>query len=128
MLHDDSSLGYRVVGFIDDNLPIGTAIPGGSSVIGRTADVADLVPQVGATGVIVAMTSVELETANQLARRLTEAGVHVELSSGLLDIATARLTVRALGRFPVVYLEPVAHHGWRAVAKRAFDILSASAL
>ena len=36
-----------------------------------------------------------------------------------------RLTVRPLGRFPVVYVEPVRRDGWRAAAKRAFDIAGA---
>ncbi|HMC04926.1 MAG TPA: sugar transferase, partial [Actinomycetota bacterium] len=31
-----------------------------------------------------------------------------------------------LGRFPIVYLEPVQRHGWRSVAKRAFDLATAS--
>src|SRR3546814_8413567 len=39
-----------------------------------------------------------------------------------------RLTVRPLGRFPVVYVEPVQRQGWRPVAKRAFDIVFAGLL
>jgi exopolysaccharide biosynthesis polyprenyl glycosylphosphotransferase len=33
--------------------------------------------------------------------------------------------VRPLGRFPVVYVEPVTRGGWRAAAKRAFDLVIA---
>jgi exopolysaccharide biosynthesis polyprenyl glycosylphosphotransferase len=43
-----------------------------------------------------------------------------------MDIVPERLFVRALGRFPVVYVEPVRRNGWRAVAKRSFDIAVSS--
>src|SRR5437588_2792616 len=61
--------------------------------------------------------------SNRLARTLTELGLKVELSSSLCDIAAERLVVRPLGRFPVIYVEPVVRHGWRIFAKRAFDIV-----
>jgi len=51
-----------------------------------------------------------------------------ELSSSLRDIASERLLVRPLGDFPVIYLEPVRNYGWRAFAKRTFDILFAGGL
>ena len=43
-------------------------------------------------------------------------------------MAPERLTVRPLGRFPVVYIEPAWRHGWRALAKRSFDIAFAVSL
>jgi exopolysaccharide biosynthesis polyprenyl glycosylphosphotransferase len=36
------------------------------------------------------------------------------------------MTVRPLGRHPVVYLEPSQRLGWRAVAKRSFDVVVAA--
>ena len=65
---------------------------------------------------------------NRLARDLLDQGVHVELSSTLRDISSQRLTVRPLGRFPIVYVEPVTRGGWRAWAKRTFDIVGAGLL
>ena len=48
-----------------------------------------------------------------------EHGIHVELSSTLADIAAHRLTVRPVGRVPMMYVEPVQRTGWRPRAKRA---------
>jgi exopolysaccharide biosynthesis polyprenyl glycosylphosphotransferase len=76
--------------------------------------------------VIVAASAIESETTNRLARDLLDRGVHVELSSTLRDIASQRLVVRPLGRFPVVYVEPVQRDGWRRTAKRTFDLVLAS--
>jgi exopolysaccharide biosynthesis polyprenyl glycosylphosphotransferase len=42
------------------------------------------------------------------------------------DIATRRVTVRPLGRYPVLSIEPVARTGWRAVFKRTFDVVAAT--
>jgi exopolysaccharide biosynthesis polyprenyl glycosylphosphotransferase len=63
--------------------------------------------------------------SNRLVRELTHAGIHVELSSSLLDISTSRMFVRPLGRFPVVYVEAVKGFGWRTAAKRCFDLVLA---
>ena len=118
-LRTDPTLGYDAVGFIHDH-------DGDESL---TPDlVLDAVRRVDAQGVIIAATSIDITTSNHLIRTLTEAGVHVELSSTLCDIAHDRLTVRPLGRFPMVYIEPVQRGGWRAGAKRGFDLAVASVL
>lgn len=75
-----------------------------------------------ALGVVVAASAIETRATNRLVRDLVEHGIHVEISSTLIDIDPSRLTVRPLGRFPVVYVEPVLRRGWRALAKRTFDI------
>lgn len=111
-LATDPSLGYEVVGFIDDHAGDLPAAPDA---------VLDALRAAGAQGIIIAATSIDLNTSNHLIRGLTEAGIHVELSSTLCDIAHDRLTVRPLGRFPMVYIEPVRRTGWRAIAKRSFD-------
>ena len=54
--------------------------------------------------------------------------MHVELSSTLLDISSNRITVRPHGRLPVFYIEPVLRDGWRARAKRTFDIVLSGSL
>ena len=80
----------------------------------------------GANTALIASSGVEMAALNRLCRDLVEAGVHVELSTALADIAPRRLTMRPLGRFPVAYLEPVERGGWRAGAKRTFDLISSS--
>jgi len=94
-------------------------------VLGTLDQTMDVIERVGASGAVIAASAMDLATSNRLIRELTDAGVHVELSSTLRDIASDRLTVRPLGRFPVVYIEPVARHGWRPVAKRTFDVVVA---
>lgn len=129
MLDGNATLGYEVVGFVEDRL---------AAAEGREITEPELLRNVGDTlaaveeadcgGVIIAATAMDIGTSNRLIRTLTENGIHVELSSTLCDIASDRLTIRPLGRVPMVYIEPVQRHGWRAVAKRGFDIVTAAIL
>jgi exopolysaccharide biosynthesis polyprenyl glycosylphosphotransferase len=125
MLKKSPSLGYRVVGFVDDDPAAPTDVDGVPVLFGiqRTAKVADML---GAQGVIIAASALTLERSNHLVREISESGLHVEITWPLRDVAAHRLSVRPLGRFPVAYVEPVERHGWRSVAKRLFDIAIAS--
>jgi exopolysaccharide biosynthesis polyprenyl glycosylphosphotransferase len=118
MLDSQPWLGYRVLGFVDDV----RSSDGSRTVFGPTSMTLQTVLSTGATGVIVATTAIDADTCNDVARELVEAGVHVELSSTLRDVASQRLLVRPLGRYPVVCLQPARRTGWRGVAKRTWDI------
>ena len=124
MLQTEPWLGYDVVGFVDDNPPNLEPVPG-LAVLGGTSDLPGILRRYPGASVIVASSAVESAVTNRLARDLLDDGIHVELSSTLRDISSQRLTVRPLGRFPVVYVEPVVRGGWRAWAKRSFDVLAA---
>lgn len=115
MLDRDPSHGYRVLGYLEDELD------GGVADLNNTGKALDAIKAASAGGVIIAATGIEVGTSNQLIRTLTENDIHVELSSTLCDIASDRLTIRPLGRFPMVYIEPVERTGWRAFAKQTFD-------
>jgi exopolysaccharide biosynthesis polyprenyl glycosylphosphotransferase len=125
MLRSDPWLGYRVLGFVDDTATDPEPVAG-VPLLGTIADAADLLNARSRASVIVAASAIESATTNRLARDLLDRGVHVELSSTLRDIASQRLVVRPLGRFPVVYVEPVQRDGWRRVAKRTFDLTLAA--
>jgi len=122
MLDDDPAHGYEVAGFLEDLIPTHVG-ESGTEAIRNTDRSVTAVQQAGASGVIIAATAMDLGTSNRLIRACTEEGIHVELSSTLCDIASDRLTVRPLGRFPMVYVEPVHRDGWRARAKRVSDLV-----
>lgn len=124
MLQTDTWLGYQVVGFVDDHATKPEPVPG-VPLLGGVAELGGILQQYPQASVIVAASAVESSVTNRLARDLLDQGVHVELSSTLRDISSQRLTVRPLGRFPIVYVEPVTRGGWRAWAKRTFDVLGA---
>lgn len=125
MLATDRSLGYDVLAVVDGDDAIDLrddAEP--LDLVGRTISA---VRETGATGVVVTTTALDLRSSNRLIRTLTHAGLHVELTSALSDVETSRISIRPLGRYPVLYVEPVARHGWRPLAKRGFDVVVATA-
>ncbi len=124
MFATDKHLGYEVVAFVDDGPGAPESIDG-VPVDRRRDDLVALAAARGAQGVIIAASMMSLERSNQVVRELSEAGLHVEITWPLRDIASDRLTVRPLGRFPVAYVEPMQRYGWRRVAKRTFDLLLA---
>jgi exopolysaccharide biosynthesis polyprenyl glycosylphosphotransferase len=121
-LLEEPSLGYRVVGFLDDETPVGALVLEDLSVLGRLDEVLEVAARVEARRAIVATTALNHERSNRLIRQLARAGIDVELSSSLYDINPARLVVRPLGRFPLIYIEPVRRTGWQVAAKRTFDV------
>ena len=125
MLRQTRELGYEVVGRVSNQPPSGDRGRVTLPYLGGTDDIVTSVRSVGASSVIVATTGVSLETANRIVRDLTREGIYVELSSAMRDIATRRVTLRPLGRYPVMCVEPVTST-WRSVAKRCFDATSAT--
>jgi exopolysaccharide biosynthesis polyprenyl glycosylphosphotransferase len=105
-----------------ESIDLGCDAQGKPPSLDKLVTVVAGIEQSDASGVVLAASALDLVTSNWLVRSLTDAGVHVELSSTLLDVAPNRLTVRPLGRFPVVYVEPTERDGWRAKAKRSFDL------
>ena len=101
---------------------------GERSELDQTSDVVDAILRSGGNTAILVTTGMTASTVNRLARDLHDRGLHVEMTSGLEDIAPGRLTVRSVGRYPVFYIEPTELSGWRAVAKRIFDVIVAGVI
>ena len=123
MLEGDRGLGYEVLAVVDGETHASDVVEP-LDLVGRAIAT---VRETGATGVVVTATAMDLATSNRLIRVMTHAGLHVELTSALSDVETSRISVRPLGRYPVLYIEPVHRFGWRPVAKRCFDVAAASA-
>jgi exopolysaccharide biosynthesis polyprenyl glycosylphosphotransferase len=124
MLGREPELGYDVVGFVADDVDAWR----GGRLLGTIDDTLRIARRERASGVLIATTALDAERCNDLAREALDAGLYVELSSALCDVASERLVVRPLGRYPVVSLRPVNRRGWRAAAKRAFDVVCAATL
>ena len=112
-------LGYQAVGFVgpDDLGP-----RGGCSRLGDLDEVQAALQASGATGVMISLASVPPEVVNRMTRQLTDAGYHVALSSGLRDIDLARFRAQDLDGRTLIYVERTRRDGWRALAKRTFDM------
>jgi len=126
LLEAQQAFGYRVVGFADDVLPVGTMAVEGVAVLGTTEDIPALVRATGADGVLLSTSAIAPAELNVLVRRLGDAGVHVELSTPCRSVAAERLTVRSVGtRFTTLHLAPRDDSRWGLAGKRVFDVVVA---
>jgi len=72
--------------------------------------------------VVIATRGVDAAVTTRLMRRLADTGVHIELSFAVRDVAQDRLVVTERGRLAVAHVLPPIRSGWRAFAKRSFDV------
>lgn len=126
-LESHPELGQHVVGVVAD-VDHGEFGANGPPRLGSVDAVLQAAETAGASGVLFASTALSHDRLNHHARALLAAGIHVEISTGLCDIAPGRLRARSAGRFPVTYIEPLGHQGWRAAAKRSFDVVLSALL
>ena len=124
-LQRNPHLGYLVVGFLGDD-DLGER--GGCSVLGPIDDAERIMSEHECTGAMVSLASVEPAVVNRLARQLTDAGLHVALSSTLRDIDVTRMRPQAIDGRTLIYIEPTVRDGWRGRGKRVFDVAAALAV
>jgi len=121
-------LGFQVVGFLDDNRPIGSAAAGLPEIVGSSSDIRKAVHEHEAHSVLVAGGSVATETAERVYRDLQELPVDLHLSTGVLGVAASRMAVQRFDDVPVLGLRPAELTLWQRALKRAFDLIVASLL
>ncbi len=122
-LKTQPALGYEVVGFVDDHAS--HDLIEGVRLLGPTETAREAIVATGARGVIIVSSAVGTEVSNRVLRELNNAGIRVELLPSLVGVSAGRLGLRTLGRFPMVHVMAVSYRGWRAVAKRSFDLVVA---
>ena len=117
VLADDPATGYEVVAVIR---PPQSEPPADRQK--ETERGLHTIREAQASGVLIPAGAVDPDNANRLIRRLTDEGLHVEITSALRDVNVRRLRMRPVGPLSVTYVEAVARGGWRTAAKRGFDV------
>jgi len=105
-----------------------TGRDGALPILGTLDEIEAVAEVTRCCGVMISLQSVPEHDVNVLTRRLTDDGLHVELSTSLLDIDVKRLRVQDVDHRAMIYVEPTIRTGWRRLAKRAFDVSVASAV
>jgi exopolysaccharide biosynthesis polyprenyl glycosylphosphotransferase len=117
-------LGYDVVGFAG---PDSIGVRAGRRVLGDIDDIDAILDRTGATSVAVSARALDGATLNRMTRFLTDRGIDFMVLSGLRDIDLARFMTQDIDGRTLFHVDPVIRDGWRALAKRAFDVAIACA-
>jgi exopolysaccharide biosynthesis polyprenyl glycosylphosphotransferase len=121
---DHTELGFRIAGVLGDR-DEAIANDLGNLWCGLPIDAPRVLSDRRATGVVIAMGTLDSEALTDMVRVLHVAGAHVHISSGLRRIGHRRLRTLPLAYEPLFYVEPWALHGRQIVAKRALDLFCA---
>ncbi len=117
----NSHIGLNVVGFLDDDLPLGKVVFNRIKVIGRLAELKDIVKVYEVDEIIVSLEHVAYDQLIRTLEVATSTDAVVKISSPLYDIVPSRLFIEKYGNVPVVGISHVSPRPSLEVYKRVFD-------
>jgi len=121
-LHSHQELGFRVVGFVDDDPAKADACYEGVSVLGTTADMEELISQESVDQVYLALPLEAHAKTMDVLRAVGSECVEVKMVPDILQYATLKAVFEDLDGTPVINLSQVPMRGWSSLIKRAMDI------
>jgi exopolysaccharide biosynthesis polyprenyl glycosylphosphotransferase len=122
-LEREAWLGYRIVGYVDDDLPVGEETPDGRTVIGRTDDLKDLIAKYKVRMVLVASSAVDATRLNRLLWELQQVDVDLQITSGTLDLMASRMTVQSVAGVPLLFVRRTGINRAQRTLKRTIDVV-----
>lgn len=124
-LEREAWLGYRIVGYVDDDSPVGEEQPDGRKVIGTTADLKELITRYRARMVLVASSAVDTGRLNRLLWELQTADVDLQITSGTLDLMASRMSVQSVAGVPLLFVRRTGMNRAQKLLKRTIDVVGA---
>jgi exopolysaccharide biosynthesis polyprenyl glycosylphosphotransferase len=120
-------LGLNLIGFLDDELPLGKVVFNRAKVLGRIAELKDIVKLFDIEEIIVSLENVDHAVLINVLEVATETDAIVKITSPLYDVVPARLFIEKYGNLPVVSISQFAPSPMLEMYKRVFDSLVAAA-
>jgi exopolysaccharide biosynthesis polyprenyl glycosylphosphotransferase len=117
--------GYRPVGFLTDELPVGTGVAGGLQVLGRPADVLDIAYDVRAGLVLVSPTGVPPGTLQDVTLALEGSPVDLAVAPSLFQVVSRRVTVESVANVAILHVDQIRLERGKAALKRTLDLVVA---
>ena len=118
-------LGYRVVGFVDDNIDVATVqeVP----VLGDTDTLPKVVKNEKINEVIIAMPEATHQETLKIVSKCDRRQVAIKVFPDVFQIMASEVTIGDLGGLPLLTVRDTAMRGWQLTVKRLVDILGSGA-
>jgi exopolysaccharide biosynthesis polyprenyl glycosylphosphotransferase len=126
-LDRDPDSSYEVVGFLDEEAPVGHAVAG-HPVLGRPQATLEVAEEHGVGVVIVSPAGVSPGTLRDVTIALEGTPVDLAVAPSLFQVVTRRMTIETVGNVPILHVDQIRLERSKAVLKRTVDILAASTL
>lgn len=119
-------LGFRVVGFLDDDSgKVGKSF-GGIPVLGQLSDATRIIAEHNVGQVYIALPLEAHRKLTRLLQKIQSEGVEIKLVPDILQYATLNARLEDLDGTPVINLSQVPLQGWNSLVKRSVDFCFAS--
>jgi undecaprenyl-phosphate galactose phosphotransferase len=116
-------LGLNVAGFLDDESPIGKPVFNRVKVVGRVAELREVVKVFEVQEIICCLENVDQDRFITVLEEALSTGAAVKISSPLYDVISERLDMDKYGNIPVVAVSQVGPGPVYEIYKRIFDSL-----
>jgi Undecaprenyl-phosphate glucose phosphotransferase len=120
-IRQSPGLGYRVVGFVDDNSPPPTVL--GVEVLGSTSDLPHLIREQRIDEVIIATPEASHQDILSIIARCEQSRVTIRVFPDVFQIMASEVSIGDLNGLPLLTMRDVALSGWRVAVKRATDVV-----
>ncbi|MFN0157979.1 MAG: sugar transferase [Bacteroidota bacterium] len=119
-------IGLDVVGFLDDEIPVGTPIFRGARILGRTSDIDATVNTSDIEEILITVENTDHPTFVALIEKCALTNAVVKICSPLYEIIPSRLFIEHYGDMPVVAVSQSTPSSTNETYKRVFDLVLAS--
>ncbi|MBE1445678.1 sugar transferase [Paenibacillus sp. OAS669] len=124
-LSENKWLGYKVVGFVDDNCE--TDNFHGIHCLGQTASLGSLLQKQVVDEIIITIPS-ERDLVNNIIKDFRKIDIKIKIIPDLFNMVMSTVQIGNINALPVVTLVKTPMRGMGLLSKRLFDILAASVL
>ena len=115
------SLGYRIVGFVDDEAPTQTVQ--GVPVLGKVDDIPELTVTEKIDEVIVVMPEATHHEILKVVSKCDRSRVAIKVFPNVFQIMASEVSIGDLGGLPLLTVRDTALQGWRLTVKRGVDVI-----
>lgn len=119
-------LGLNLIGFLDDELPLGKVVFNRAKVVGRVSELKDIVKVFEVQEVIISLENVDHGRLINVLEIATSTDAVVKITSPLYDVVPARLFIEKYGNLPVVGVSQFSPSPFLEGYKRVFDSVLAA--
>ena len=124
--------GYRVVGFADDQRPVGL-LPVATEHrvvraewLGGLSDIGSIVDERDIDEVVIALPPEQLDAVPSIVEQCREKAVTFKVVPDLLQLSLDRVDLGEVAGVPLIGIKPASIHGGQLVMKRAIDVIVAT--
>ena len=124
----ENPIGIEVIGFVDDDLPVGENVVSEKKVLGITSQLPEIIRQYKIDEILIAIEDENYERFLQILDDCKQLNVSIRLTSELFGVVARKIGTEKYIDIPVIDVAPQYFNKVNLLFKRIFDLIVASSL